>query len=78
MILSLEFLLLLLFLSLSHIQLFSTPWTVAHQALLSIEFPRQEYWSGLSFPFPLDFLAGDINKLEEFRFVMVKCTHQSG
>ena len=27
-----------------------TPWTVACQALLSMEFPRQEYWSGLSFP----------------------------
>ena len=28
----------------------STPWTVAHQAPLSMEFPRQEYWSGLPFP----------------------------
>ena len=27
-----------------------TPWTVAHQALLSVEFSRQEYWSGLPFP----------------------------
>ena len=27
-----------------------TPWTVARQAPLSMEFPRQEYWSGLSFP----------------------------
>ena len=27
-----------------------TPWTAAHQAPLSMEFPRQEYWSGLSFP----------------------------
>ena len=26
------------------------PWTEAHQALLSIGFPRQEYWSGLPFP----------------------------
>ena len=33
---------------------FVTPWTVAHQALLSIGFPRQEYWSGLPFPFPGD------------------------
>ena len=32
------------------------PWTVAHQALLSMEFPRQEYWSGLPFPSPGDFL----------------------
>ena len=34
--------------SLSHVQLFATPWTVAHQAPLSMEFSRQEYWSGLS------------------------------
>ena len=27
-----------------------TPWTVAHQASLSMEFFRQEYWSGLPFP----------------------------
>ena len=27
-----------------------TPWTVAHQALLSMGFSRQEYWSGLPFP----------------------------
>ena len=29
------------------------PWTVAHQALLSMEFSRQEYWIGLPFPTPL-------------------------
>ena len=39
---------------LSHVQLFSTPWTVAHQAPQSMEFPRQEYWSGLPFPSPRD------------------------
>jgi len=31
-----------------------TPWTVACQALLSIRFSRQEYWSGLPFPSPGD------------------------
>ena len=31
-----------------------TPWTVAHQALLSIRFSRQEHWSGLPFPSPGD------------------------
>ena len=31
-----------------------TPWTVAHQASLSMEFPRQEYWSGLPFSAPGD------------------------
>ena len=35
---------------LSCVQLFATPWTVIHQAPLSTEFPRQEYWSGLPFP----------------------------
>ena len=39
---------------LSHVQLFATPWTVAHQAPLSIEFFRQEYWIGLPFPSPGD------------------------
>ena len=29
-----------------------TPWPVAHQASLSVEFSRQEYWSGLPFPSP--------------------------
>ena len=38
--------------SLSHIRLFATPWTVAHQAPPSMEFSRQEYWSGLPFPSP--------------------------
>ena len=38
---------LLLLLVTSHVQFFVTPWTVAHQAPLSMGFPRQEYWSGL-------------------------------
>ena len=37
---------------LSHVRLFTTPWTVAHQDPLSMGFPRQEYWSGLPFPCP--------------------------
>ena len=40
--------------SLSHIWLFATPWTVAHQTSLSMELSRREYWSGLSFPSPGD------------------------
>ena len=39
---------------LSHVRLFETPWAVAYQAPLSMEFPRQEYWSGLPFPSPED------------------------
>ena len=36
------------------VQLSATPWTVAHQAPLSMGFPRQEYWSGLPLPTPGD------------------------
>ena len=49
------FLMLLLFLNryvMSHS--FATLWTVAHQARLSMGFPRQESWSGLPFPSPGD------------------------
>ena len=40
--------------ALSHVQLFATPWTIAHQAPLSLGLPRQGYWSGLPFPTPED------------------------
>jgi hypothetical protein len=40
--------------SLSCVQLFATPWTLAHQFPLSMGFSRQEYWSGLPFPSPGD------------------------
>ena len=39
---------------LSRVQLCVIPWTVAYQALLSIEFSKQEQWSGLPFPHPED------------------------
>ena len=39
---------------LSHVWLFVTPWTVAHQASPSMGFSRQEYWSKLPFPSPGD------------------------
>ena len=37
---------------LSRVRLFVTPWTIAHQALLSMGFSRQEYWSGFPYPPP--------------------------
>ena len=40
--------------SLSCVQLFATPWTVAYQAPPSMEFSNQEYWNGLPFPSPED------------------------
>ena len=39
---------------LSCVLLFATPWTVAYQALPSMGFSRQEYWSGFPFPSPGD------------------------
>ena len=39
--------------SLSRVRLLATPWTAAYQALPSLGFSRQEYWSGLPFPSPM-------------------------
>ena len=41
--------------SLSLVWLFATPWTLAYQTPQSMEFSRQEYWSGLPFLSPGDF-----------------------
>ena len=40
--------------SLSRVQLFATPWTIAYHAPPSVGFSRQEYWGGLPFPSPGD------------------------
>ena len=42
----------------SHSCPFVTPWTIAHQDPLSMEFSRQEYWSGLPFTSPMDSWEG--------------------
>ena len=42
-------------------QCFVTPWTVACQAPLSVGFPRQEYWSALPFPSPMDITEQESN-----------------
>ena len=39
--------------SLSHVRLFTTPWTSAYQAPPSMGFSRQEYWSGVPSPSPM-------------------------
>ena len=44
--------------SLSHFQLFATPWTAAYQAPLSMGFSRQEYWSGVPSPSPKHLATG--------------------
>ena len=38
----------------SCVRLFATPWTVTHQAPVSMGFSKQEYWSGLPFPLLAD------------------------
>ena len=48
-------------LSLSHVRLSVTPWSVAHQAPLSMRFSRQEDWSGFPFPTPGIFLTQGLN-----------------
>ena len=45
---------------LSCIRIFAAPWTVAHQVPLSMEFSKQESWSGLPFPTPRDLLNSGI------------------
>ena len=44
--------------SLSHVQLFTTPWTAPYQAPLSMGFSRQEYWSGVPLPSPVNINEG--------------------
>ena len=46
-------LLLLLLSCFSHVRLFATPWSAAHQAPPPLGFSRQEHWSGLPFPSPM-------------------------
>ena len=66
--------------SLSHIRLFVTPWTVAYQALPSMEFSRHEYWSGLPFPSPWEWyikrenLSYKVKHLNIQRFIKFRCT----
>ena len=38
----------------ARVQLFKTPWTAAYQATLSMGFSRQEYWSGVPLPSPME------------------------
>ena len=52
-------------------------WTVAHQALLSMGFSRQEYWSGLPFPSPGIFLTQGSNPgLLQCRQILYHLSHQ--
>ena len=53
--------------SLSRVQLFVTPRTVAYQASPSVGFSKQEYWSGLPFPSPSNIHSPLSNRLTETR-----------
>ena len=48
------------YLLLSHVRLFVNPWTVAHEAPLSVGFSRQEYWSRLTANTGILFLMSEI------------------
>ena len=48
-----QLMLLLLLSHFSHVRLCETPQTAAHEAPPSLEFSRQEHWSGLPFPSPM-------------------------
>ena len=63
--------------ALSHVWLFATPWAVARQAPLSMEFSRQEYWSGLPGPPPGIFpIQGLKPGLLHCRQILYRLSHQ--
>ena len=47
----------------SHVRLLATLWTIAHQALLSIGFSRQDFWSGFPCPPPGDLPYPEIKRV---------------
>ena len=67
---------------LSHVWLFGTLWTVAHQDSLSVEFSSQEYWSRLSFPPPVDLPDPGIKPVSHvspalhFMWILYSLSHQ--
>ena len=60
---------------LSRVRLSATPWTMACQALLSIGFSRQEYWSGLPFPSPVrKYEVSEVSELKLLSHVQLFAT----
>ena len=51
--------------SLSHVQLFVTPWTAAYQAPAPMGFSRQEYWSGVPLPSPPQYIRHMLKATKE-------------
>ena len=62
--------------SLSRVRLLVAPWTAAHQVPPSMGFSRQEYWSGLSFPSPLNILKVYKGTIKETKMMLLKCCTQ--
>ena len=58
--------------SLSHVQLFATLWTIAHQAPPSMGVSRQEYWNGLPFPSP-GFIIKEMQNKNTITFHISQC-----
>ena len=56
---------------LSCVWLLATHWTAAHQAPLSVEFSRQEYWSGVPLPSPMLALRGEYYDLQQEGSIMI-------
>ena len=63
--------------SLSHVQLFATPYTVAHQAPFFMEFSRQEYGSGQPFPSPGHLLNPGIKPGSHALQILYCLSHQN-
>ena len=64
--------------SLSRVRLFATPWTSAYQAPLSMGFSRQESWSGVPLPSPLQIAYPQTNSsylASLFSFICSHCNH---
>ena len=62
---------------LSRVRLFATPWTVAYQASQSMEFSRQEYWSGVPLTSPGDLPNPGIKpRSPALRQILYRLSHQ--
>ena len=55
-----------------------TPWTVAHKAPLSMEFPRQKYWSGLPFPSLMGVKIGNLKTVKSQQAINLSLDHFIG
>ena len=60
--------------SLSHARLLATPWTAAHQAPPSMGFSRQEYWSGVPSPSPINLDKQHQKKIPKYLFKIIRIT----